>query len=87
MSVVGLKTLFWGNRDAKQPLVISHSPETGATLIYTPPQQLTSTDALWQGLRPFWLSRKGIERVSECPAHPRPQVEASVCRLKHQSAS
>ncbi|GFS33265.1 hypothetical protein TNIN_390811 [Trichonephila inaurata madagascariensis] len=46
MSVVRLKTLFW-EIERRKTGASDHltQPETGATLLYTPPQQLTSTDA------------------------------------------
>ncbi|GFY72213.1 hypothetical protein TNIN_330621 [Trichonephila inaurata madagascariensis] len=67
MSVVRLKTLFWGNRDAKLASGHLTQPETGATLIYATSALLQRT--LCDRAYTLSVSRKGIECVSECPTH------------------
>ncbi|GFS38647.1 hypothetical protein TNIN_6621 [Trichonephila inaurata madagascariensis] len=87
MSVVRLKTLFWEIERRKTSLWSSHTARNRSDFKYTPPQQLTSTDVSDRAYA-LSVSRKGIERVSECPTHILDLVRKPQCGcLKHQSAS
>ncbi|GFY57636.1 hypothetical protein TNIN_242271 [Trichonephila inaurata madagascariensis] len=74
---IQVEDIILGNRDAKQPLVISHSPKTGATLYAT--SAISFNGRSLTGLRPLSVSRKGgvsvclnVPRTSPRP-RPKPQ--------------
>ncbi|GFY54885.1 hypothetical protein TNIN_51881 [Trichonephila inaurata madagascariensis] len=84
MSVVRLKTLFLGNRDAKLASDHLTQPETGATLIYATSAVLQRT--LSDGAYTLSVSPKGMECVSECPTTSSTRRSLSV-QVKASSAS
>ncbi|GFY66650.1 hypothetical protein TNIN_317411 [Trichonephila inaurata madagascariensis] len=69
MSVVRLKTLFLGNRDAKLASDPHTQPETGRLLYAT--SAITSTDALDRA-HTLLRSVKGLSVCLNSHAHPRP---------------
>ncbi|GFY53161.1 hypothetical protein TNIN_249361 [Trichonephila inaurata madagascariensis] len=88
MSVVRLKTLFWEIERRKTSLWSSHTARNRSDSLIYATSAINSSMDVSDRLTPFLCVPQRIERVSECPTHildPRP--EASVCRLKHQSAS
>ncbi|GFY54884.1 hypothetical protein TNIN_51871 [Trichonephila inaurata madagascariensis] len=86
MSVVRLKTLFWEIERRKTSLRSSHTARNRSDFNIRHLGNYFNGRSL-TGLH-LSVSRKGMECVSECPAHPRPvrslsvQVKASKCELK-----
>ncbi|GFY40937.1 hypothetical protein TNIN_372771 [Trichonephila inaurata madagascariensis] len=90
MSVVRLKTLFAGNREAQNWPLINTFSRNRSDFNATPPQQLTSAWTLFPDrvyTLSFVCSVKGLSVCLNVPRTSSTPSEALLCRLKHQSAS